>query len=104
MSRRQAAANAAARTVVDYEPDPYGAGMVGALTSAIGSTLNGARAVVVRNPTWHGWTRPLQTMRGAANLGTARVFAPKNSELSRETTTTDPTAAAIFASRMQRGR
>jgi hypothetical protein len=104
MSRRPAAANAVGRTVTDYGPDPHGAGLVGALNAAIAGTLNGARAVVVRNPTWHGWTRTLQSMHGAAHLGTARVFAPKNSELSRETTTTDPTAAAIFASRMQRGR
>lgn len=104
MSRQPAAANAVARTVTDYAPDPNGAAMVSGLTAAIARTLNGAAAITVRNPTWHGWTRSMQRMTGAANLGTARALSQRSSELHRESTTTDPTAQAIFASRMQRGR
>jgi hypothetical protein len=105
MSRSQPAArNAEPRTVVVYSPDPHGAAMFSALTAMTNGALNGARAVTEASPTWYGWTKQPQKMTGAAGLGAARPYAPRNSELSRESTTGSVGAAAIFQSRMMRGQ
>lgn len=98
---RPAARNAVLVPVVDYAPDPHGGALFSALTSVAGAALNGTRAVV-SGPMWNGWTKPLQTMTGLAQLGAARPYAPTSSELNRETTTADAGAAAIFRSRMMR--
>jgi hypothetical protein len=99
--RRPAAQNAVPQTVVDYAPDPHGHRLFYALVSRTSGELNGS-APVVAGAQWTGWTKPLQTMRGANGAG--RVIAPTSSELSRETTTTDATTASIFRDRMVRGR
>jgi hypothetical protein len=98
------AKNAVAVPVVDYAPDPNGAGLFAALTRRGSRDLNGPRAVIERCATWYGWTAAPQEFRGAAGLGNGRPLAPRNSELSKETTMPDSTTAAIFASRMARGR
>jgi hypothetical protein len=110
VSRPQpAAVNAAPAIVTDYAPDPRGWSMFAGLVAAQTATLNGPVPAVPSAATWFGWSRPKQTqqMTGAAAAvaqGRARAIAPRNSELSRETTTTDSTTAAIFASRMTRGQ
>src|SRR3954451_17805010 len=100
MRRRQATApNAVVNAVVSYAPDPYGAGMAAALTGAIDAGLHSARAVVPTNPTWFGWSPPLQSFKGAAGLGSARALAERNSELSKENTAqiTDPVLRQLAA-------
>lgn len=96
-----AAMNAVVVPVVDYAPDPHGGALFSALAGVVGGTLNRARAVVTPD-SWHGWTKPLQTMTGAAALGNARPYAQSSSELNRESSTQDAGAAAIFRSRMMR--
>jgi hypothetical protein len=106
VSRPQPAAiNAAPALVTDYAPDPRGWSMFAALTAAAAGSLNNPAAVVAA-PQHFGTVSGRHAMTGAAAAvaqGRARVIAPRNSELTRETTTTDTTTAAIFASRMTRG-
>jgi hypothetical protein len=96
----------AIRTVVsDYAPDPNGGALFHALTDAIAAGVNNVRAVAPRAATWNGWTRQLQQPHGAAgvaNLGAARVYAPKSSELNDQREPGNATAGAIFAARMGR--
>lgn len=98
---RPAAINAVVTPVVEYAPDPHGAALFGVLAGAVSGALNHARAVVTPD-SWHGWTRSLQSMRGAAALGNARPYAQTSSELNRESSTVDAGSAAIFRSRMGR--
>lgn len=97
------APNAQVHAVTDYAPDPYGWGMVAALQRGIGNTLNGARKVMPRSATWHGWTQQVQTFRGAAATGSARVFAPRSSTM-QDQSAGQSVAAAIFLDRSGRGQ
>jgi len=107
MSRRPAAINAAVSPVVNYGVDPNGQALAFALAVHGAAQLNNTAAVIpVKGPQWMGWTKPIQTMTGAAAAvaaGRARAISPTSSTLSAETSTTDETTAAIFRSRMTRG-
>jgi hypothetical protein len=102
-----AAVNAVVRPVVDYAPDWHGGALFASLTGAAARSLNSAQVVISRAPQWFGWTRELQHMKGAQGaiarqMGGVAPIAPRNSELSKESTTADVNTAAIFASRMAR--
>jgi len=108
MSRPQPAAiNAVVHPVTDYAPDPRGAAMFSALNAAAVRSMNNAQAVISHYPQWFGWTRQLQHPKGAQaalarGLGGVSPVSPRNSELQKESTTSDTTTQAIFASRMFR--
>jgi hypothetical protein len=109
MSSRPAAAavNAVVHPVVDYAPDWHGAAMFSALTAAAARSMNGAQAVISHHPQWFGWSRQIQSPKGAQaalarGLGGASPVSPRNSELQKESTTSDTTTQAIFQSRMFR--
>jgi hypothetical protein len=106
-SRRPAAINAITHPVTDYGPDPRGAALFSAITGPAIRSMNGAQAVISHHPQWFGWTRQLQHPKGAQaalarGLGSAPPVSPRNSELQKESTTSDTTTQAIFASRMFR--
>lgn len=107
--RPHAAINENAVTVPIYAPDPFGGAFFAAVSSAIANGINGARAVIDTRGTlggtatsFMGWARSPQRFRGAAALGTGRVYAPKAGELNDERTSLDANARAIFASRSAR--
>ncbi len=106
-THRPAAINATVRPIAEYGVDPRGHGLAFALASHGAAQLSNLRAVVA-GPTWSGWTKPLQTMTGAAAAvaqGRAAAIAPRNSELHREKSAdADQSTAAIFRSRMARGQ
>lgn len=107
MSRPQpAAVNAVVAPVVTYAPDPRGAGMVAALQGRIAGSLNGARAVIERWPTWGGYSPTVQQFRGfsVAGAGRARAMTPTNSDIGQEKTALTDPALRIFADRMAQGR
>lgn len=89
------AKNAAVVPVTVYGPDPNGWSMVGALQRRIADTLNGARYVGPRTGSWHGWTQQLQSFRGHAGQGAARIYAPKSSTM-QDQNSGQSLAAAIF--------
>jgi hypothetical protein len=103
-----AAVNAVVHPVVDYAPDWHGGALFSALTAAAARSLNGPAAVISHHPQWFGWSRQIQSPKGAQaalarGLGGGAPVSPRNSELQKENTTvTDAGTQAIFASRMFR--
>lgn len=98
------APNAVLRPVVDYAPDPNGWAFANGLQRRISATLNGARKVVPRSGTWHGWTQDVQNFRGRAGsaVGSARPIAPRSSTM-QDQTTGQTVASQIWSDRARRG-
>lgn len=101
------AANAQLAPVVEYSvTGDRGWRQFAALSGAHARDLNAQRAVIETHPDHHGWTRPLQALRGLAPLalGAGRPAAGPSSEIGDERSSgLDNPALRIFAERLKRG-
>lgn len=101
------AANARVERVVTYDPDPRGGRLFARLTGAAARALNGRRAVIETNATFHGALPvALQSFAGMAPLGQVPPIHPASSEITQERAAgvLDSTHMRIFAERLRRGR
>lgn len=105
MSARDGAPNAVVRPVVDYLPDYHGGALFSALNRSIMRTVNGARAISERQPTYYGVVaRDLQRFRGHAGLRAAQIYAQRSGTIQDQVTSTQSATSAVFLSRMTRGQ
>lgn len=103
-----AAANLTVEPIATYHTDPVGLGVFRRLMGSIADAVNGRTGQHVYAPadSFHGYAVSPQRFTGAANLGGARVVAPRSSTLDREkeASPANAVAMALFAERMKAGR
>jgi hypothetical protein len=82
--RPTAPSNESTAVIPVYGVDPHGAAMfAGVVNGTLGHL--GVRPVIdARGESWHGWTKGMQRMTGAANLGAGRPVIPSTTRLDQE--------------------